>query len=501
MKIKVERKEIIIFAVLILVSLIVYQGYVTNHYATDTYNIINKGYTEYSISNSFIDGRIIMGFLDIILDCINIPINIAIITFTLIGIIISCIAVVVLKNIILNLKKTEDRFMEILAILIAYITVFNFMYVENLYFIESIVMSISILMYILSIREILMKKRFFYLKALIFSIVATFSYQGTIGLFFIYGFVFTIINNKNDKKQIVKDLVTIISIILISYMTNIIQIKIVTNILNSEQARLGGINNIIASTKYVFKTFVPKVLCQIILNSCGLFPKGIMILFVISIIITIMINEIKNKKENLLNGMILIIIVAIIITTGMCIISLASYDTGRIHNVIGALIGIIYIYIFCSSDIFTRNEITKIILTMILIIYAGIMIFNTINLISQHKKVNNLEKEQCEGLEEYIKNYENENEISITEAKYFVKPDKNKSGYFKNISNKSVLTYNGIACTWSSIGAINFYTKRNFKDEKIDDIQLFERYTKLKEKGYNNNFIIIDGILYYTVFI
>lgn len=501
MKIKIKQKEVIIFILLVLLSLIIYQGYVTNHYATDTYNIINKGYIEYSISNSFIDGRIIMGFLDIGLEYMNIPINITIITFTVIAIIISCISVIVLKKLILDFKKNANKFDEIIAIVISYITIFNFMYVENLYFIEAIVMAISILMYILSIREIIKKGKFFYLKALIFSIIATFAYQGTIGLFFIYGFVFAIIKNKKDKKQILKDLSIIISIILVSYVINILQIKIVTELLNVEQIRLGGISDIIVNTKYVLLTFVPKVIYQIIFNCCGLFSKGLMLLFVISLIITIMINEIKNKQEELLNGITLLIVVSIIITTGMCIISLASYDTGRIHNVMGSLIGIMYIYIFCSSNIFVRTDFIKIILTIILIIYTIITIGNTISLISQHKKVNWLEKKQCEELEEYIKKYESENNILVTEAKYFVRHDKNRNGYFKEIKNKSVLTYNGIACTWSSIGTINFYTKRNFKDEKIDDAEIFNKYLQLKENGYDKNFVIIDGILYYTVFI
>ena len=118
MKSKIKSKDIIIFIILSIITCIIYQGYITNHYATDTYNIMNKGFTAYSISNSFIDGRIIMGALDIFADWINIPMNVVVISSTFIGILLSCIAVVVLKKMMLDMKKTENKFMEIIAIII-----------------------------------------------------------------------------------------------------------------------------------------------------------------------------------------------------------------------------------------------------------------------------------------------------------------------------------------------------------------------------------------------
>ena len=115
------------------------------------------------------------------------------------------------------------------------------MYVENLYYIESLVMSVSILMYILAIREIINKEEKYQLKAIIFAVIATFSYQGTISLFLIYGFVFIIIKNKKDMKNIIKDLALVIFIALIAFIINVLQIKIITNITGIEQERLGGI--------------------------------------------------------------------------------------------------------------------------------------------------------------------------------------------------------------------------------------------------------------------
>lgn len=499
------KKDIGVFIIIFLLTLIIFNQYITMHYATDTYNIMNIGYLQYAKNNSFIDGRIFMGILDVVANWVNLPINIMVIGFTVIALLVSSIAVVILKNMMLGLKNTDDKFLEIVAIVISYITIFNFMYVENLYFVEAIVMAFSILMYILAVKEIIQKNRFYYVKALIFSIIATFAYQGTIGLFVIYSLVFSIAKNKENKKEIIKDICVVISIVLISFVVNMIQINLATAIIGIEQKRLGGIHSLLYSIENVISKFSIMVIYDIILNSCDLFPKTLMVFYIIGILIISMIYEFKNKEERLSIKIISILGLSIIITTAMCIISLASYDTGRIHNNVGALIGLIFICMFCNSNIFIKNKTTSIFLTGILLTYVFITIVNTSDLLIQHKIVNKLEEEQCKKIEEYIQTYEKKHNIEVKEARYFkINNMKLKKGFFSIIPNKSVLTYNGITCTWSSIGTINFYTNRNFDNVNLkinENKDIFNEYLNQKNNGYQNNFVIIDGILYYTVFI
>ena len=95
--------------------------------------------------------------------------------------------------------------------------------------------------------------------------------------------------------------------------------------------------------------------------------------------------------------------------------------------------------------------------------------------------------------------YERENNTKVTEAKYFREPGK-ESAFFNNISNKSVLTHNGVMCRWSSIGTINFYTNRKFEGEFLENSkEIYEKYTQQKEEGYCKNFVIIENVLYYTI--
>lgn len=496
---KIKKHEIAIFLAIMMVTYIIYTPLLTGHYATDTYNIINIGYKQYAIKNSFVDGRIFAGILEIIASKINIPINITVTTFTSIALLISCISVMILKSMIINLKKEKNKFFETITIIMSYITIFNFMYVENLYYIESLVMSVSILMYILAIREIINKRKKYQLKAIIFAIIATFSYQGTISLFLIYGFVFIIIKNKKDMRNIIKDLALVIFIALIAFIINVLQIKITTNVTGIEQDRLGGIYDILLYFKTVIICFNQMVIRDVIINSCGLFPRTLIIYFIIGVLEISIIYEIIYNKEKIILNLIEIIIATLIIATAMCSINLLGYDTGRIHNEIGALVGLMYIYLFCNSDIFIKNKIIKSSLTVILIIYMLANIINTIILLNQHKEVNKLEKELCIGLENYIEEYERENNTKVTEAKYFREPGK-ESAFFNNISNKLVLTHNGVMCRWSSIGTINFYTNRKFEGEFLENSkEIYEKYTQQKEEGYCKNFVIIENVLYYTI--
>ena len=141
---KEKKKNIILFAALFFITILIYWNYITMHYATDTYNIINVGYTRYAIEWSLKDGRIFMSLIGLIANKLQTPFTIYVIGLLVIAIFISCIATIKLKDIILKYKKTDHLYYEIIATIIAYVTIFNFMYVENMYFVECAVMAMSI---------------------------------------------------------------------------------------------------------------------------------------------------------------------------------------------------------------------------------------------------------------------------------------------------------------------------------------------------------------------
>ena len=501
---KQRTKNIILFFILFVITGAVFWNYVSMHYATDTYNIMNIGYGKYAINNSLSDGRIFMFLIGMLANTINIPINVYVITLTIIALIVSCIAVLVLKSMMMRFSTKKTKFQEFIAILIAYCTIFNFMYVENLYFVESAVMAFSILFYILAVNQIVKKNDFYIIKAALLAILATFCYQGTIGLFALYGVAFSIAKNGKEIKEILKDFGIIIGITLLSFVANLIQINVATSIAGTTQQRLNGIENLVTYFLRILVNFKKMVFDTILVNNCGLFPSYVMIIIVLIITLLAGIYGVKSKKYGLVFNIAFICFVTVLITFAMCIVSITSYDTGRIHVPVGALIGVIFLYLFCRTSIFEDETIIKYLIIIALIAYNLITVVNTIYLLYQHKQVNKLEKAQCEGLEAYIESYEQENNVKITEARYFKLSDMKKYGYFSQIPNQSVLTYDGVACTWSAIGTINFYTGRNFEDnflEAYPNRTLFYAYAAKRKLGYEGNFVIMDNILYFMAYI
>lgn len=501
---KTRTKNLILFFILFVITGAVFWNYISMHYATDTYNIMNIGYEKYAINNSLSDGRIFMFLIGMFANWANVPINIFVITLTVIGLIISCVAVIVLKNMIMEFGKKENKIQEVIAVLISYCTIFNFMYVENLYFVEAGVMACSILLYILAVKQIINRNKLYLLKSGILAVLATFCYQGTIGLFALYGIVFSIAKNGKNIKEILKDFGAIILITIISFVANLIQIDIATQIAGTTQKRLNGIQNLFKNSVHILRNFGTMVFGTMFVSNCGLFPNYLMLIFVLIITLIAGIYEIKTKRNGLVFNIIFLFFVTMLVTFAMCVVSIASYDTGRIHVPVGAFIGVIFIYLFYSTKIFEDETMIKYLLMATLVAYNIILAINTISLLYQHKQVNKLEKEQCAGIEKYIREYEEENNVKITEARYFKLSNMKPYGYFDEIANESVLTYDGVACTWSAIATINFYTNRNFEDNYLEaypNRELFYAYAAKRNLGYEGNFVIMDNILYFLAYI
>ena len=120
---KIDKKEVIIFIVLLIITsaiyfplsvfiilmitCTIYAPLLMGHYATDTYNIINKGYETYAITYSLNDGRPIMCLISLIAQKLNMPIMVYVIILTAIALIVSNISVIKLKNI--TVKYIEEK--------------------------------------------------------------------------------------------------------------------------------------------------------------------------------------------------------------------------------------------------------------------------------------------------------------------------------------------------------------------------------------------------------
>ena len=242
---------------------------VFGHYSTDTYRLIEMGYNKYSIEYSLNDGRIFMYIIGQIAAKINININMYVILLTFLAIIISVICIILIEKI---LKKYNKREQSIIVALIAYVTIMNFMYLENLYFTECIVMAMSILLYIIAAK--MLNEGGNILKIFLLVLLGVFCYQGTINVFITFYFLFALIENKTINKTILKNMCIVLGISLISIAINMLQIKLCGKIYGLEQTRTGKINEIWFNIVYIIKN-----IDTLLIQSSDLFPKYVFLIF------------------------------------------------------------------------------------------------------------------------------------------------------------------------------------------------------------------------------
>lgn len=491
---KINKKDIITFIITFTITCIIFIPFLQGHYATDTYNIANIGYKNYAINWSLKDGRFFMTIIGLIANKINISIEHYVFLTLFCALLISNVTVIILNKIIEKYKKPQNIIQEITLIIISYITIFNFMYLENMYFVESIVMATSVLLFIISSYILTERNKNHIIKSLILTIIGVICYQGTIGIFFAFAILLTILKNKNNIKQIIIDLIKCGLIALTAVLLNIISVKIIEKIFNMNQTRLGNISNIFRNITQIIIT-LPNILQE----TCNLFPKNVFIIFLDVLTVIVIIYQIKtlNEKNNVLYKYIAIVIITI---AGSCVtylLTLTSFYTGRLRNALGALIGIIFIFLYIETDLFEKKRKLGLVTYITLISF---LIINTINyesIILQHKEVNKLEKEEIEEVDQYIEKYEEENQIKVTKIiKVPIYNNINKT-YFSNIKNKTSFTHNALKTSWAADGVINFYTKRNLETVKATDK---EKKLYLQNQNPELEYQCIDDILYVKIY-
>lgn len=495
------KKDYLIFFGIFILAVIMYINWITMHYASDTYNIMNIGYETYATNWSLKDGRLIMYLITMIFAKFNIPIEVYVIGTLLVAIVISCICVIKLKNIILkDIKVNLTK--EIFIIIASFFTIFNFMYIEDMYFVESIVMALSLLAFICSANLIVNRKSIRdKILAVVLAIIGVIAYQGTAGFLIVVTFVISLLKNKVELKGAKKDIKTNIKMIiidtffagvvaLIAVCINMMLVNIIGNITGQVQARVGSITNIFSNMKYIFNNFT-----TILKENIGLFPTNLLYIFLSVILICTLFYDIKTKsKEFLTIKSICIIVLSVICGFLVSLGTLSSFYTGRLHYSIGSMLGFVLLCLIMENE----DEIFRKIFELILIIYSIVNIYNCIIVTYQHKLVNKYEEQEIHNLNQYIEKYETTNGIEVKNIAIYTVKGQDSKTYFENIPRKSVVTYNALRCDWAADGLINFYTNRDLKTISLTKELLIEYLVQENENGYGivNNTLVIECYMY-----
>lgn len=481
-----KYKNLLLIIITIILNCIIYWNYLKGHFSTESYGVA-LGYKSYGINVHLVDGRLFSCLLFLLAELIDIPIKIFMSISVFIGIVIGTFAVYKLKSAIVKLVKVND-IQEIIIYIISYSVIFNFMLVEILYFPETCIMVSSILLYIISASLFIEKK---YIMSAIFLLIGVFCYQGTIGFFVVCAFLFSMIKNRGNIKEIILDILKMALIGVIVSAINLIFINLISKGLNLQQHKQFSMN-----LSVIYKNILSIIINSfpILQKTLGLFPKNLLFMF-ITIILIYTLLIMKHEKNDRIAAVGIVIIVTIASSFILFIIQRTSMYTGRVHFCIGSIIGIALMYIYTSSNIRNEKKLEKIFLT-ILITYCIINCANAMQIVTEHQKINQLEKEECIRIEKIIQEYEKENKIEVTKIAPIAIVNQTEKGYFSQIKRRAIVTYNNVRHYYGYSGIIQYYLRNDLKnlDLNSESHKIYKEYVEKENINYGDIICIGDTL-------
>lgn len=480
-----NKRNIIIYCIVLIFSCIVFISFLNMHYATDTYNIIDRGYKEYAIKYSLNDGRPVMCLISLLAEFLKLPIAIYITSLTFLAIFVSCVSIMLLKTIIEKNKKTKNIFEEIVLTIICWTTIFNFMFLENMQFAECFVMSMSILLFIIAANELVNKNSF--VKSMLIAILGILFYQATIGVLPILTFVFSIVRNEENRIKF-KNIILSAIICIIVLAINLIIVKEVGKIFGLSQTRFGNLDQLPFRILYVIGN-IP----HIIFTTANIFPKGVFAFFLFFVIIFSYLEGNRKVAENVL----VTVIITIGATFAINIFTLSAFGTARTMMGIGMLVGNIFILIYTHTEVLQSKM--KYFFSAICIIYFSIIVVNYISIMDKHTKVEKLTIDECYQIDKYMMHYEKKTNNRL---KYIaIYNDAKPTYYYEKTKNFSALCIRPLSVEWGDNGAINFWCNTELIAIQPNE-DIYIKYFKDKnwDKLSEEQFIFIQDTMHYCIY-
>lgn len=443
-----QRKNIIIFIITMILSVIVLWFFVTGYYSIDTYRIYSQGYIDYATKDAYIrDGRLFSAFIFVLVGLINPEIMVMYIINIIIAIAILSLCVIQIYHLIERYKKLEKTRSKILAFMFSYTYIFNYLIVDVLKFIDSFMIATSILLFIIAVKKIVIEKK--NIVGLVLTILGVICYQGTIPVFIATAIFVTLLENKKINKEYFKRILPCAISIFIAALLSVAIVKLVPIITHMEMTDRITISNI---SENIEKNLMN--MSRIIFNSFYMFPPYVWIGISLFIICISMIMGIKEKKiEFSIN--VLFIFMSFIASLLVMFPIQSLWERARIVLVLGQVISAMLIYIYCTNFENEKMNLYKKMIVSITIIYFIITIISIMKSTYDYKLGNMIDKAFSEKIENEIIRLQNEGiQIHKIGIRYAVN-DKKNTEYGKLVFEQS--TYlNGIY----SVLLHEFYTGR-----------------------------------------
>ena len=469
--VKININRIIQTIIIILISTILFSSIIVNYRSFDTYRIeVMQGLHNYAKENSFNDGRIFMGLICLTANAVNMNVQALVTIDAIAAIIIFSICVIYLKEIILNISKNKK--IEYFILILSFSVFFNFIMIDAISFLESIVIATSVLLYTIAAKKIVIDNK--NILGIVLTVLGIFCYQATIYFFLQLVVIFTLLTKK-DIKKVLQSIVIALLAIAINYL----YIKGYEYLFNYSLNRLNI--NIISNIIYMFTN-----INQLLVNSLGLFPKYLWLIFLCSIFLIAWIYSIKRKENYVLTlKLIAITIFCIIISVSILIISQLEYLTsGRAFFAIGSLIPILLIYIAIETDIL-KEKTLKYAYICVIALFSITNVLNIYHNSYSFKKANDFDRYICESIVKYIEKYEKENNVIIENVDICISSSNMLSSNFLKKAKPIAYSKSYVLCYLPIQPIIKLYTNRNFDTGSKSKKEIEELF---KDRGFDSFF-------------
>lgn len=481
------KENIIEFMIVVLIASTLFSSIGINYRSYDTYRIeMTQGLENYSLENSFNDGRIFMGAICLSAAKNNIDVQSLVTVDYILAILIIGCSIIYLKNILIKITGKEN--LKIIYLILSFLFFFNFMVIDSMQWIENVVMAVSILLYTIAAKKLVVDQK--KVTSLLLVLLGMFFYQATICCFLQLVMFFELITNKKFKNILYSWGISLIAI-----AGNYAYIKIYESIFKYDLRRIN--TNIFSNIANLFKN-----MDTILVRSAGLLYDYVWILFILVILIILFLVIYKNKKnyKNMINIGIISVYSIIVPLSTMIVSDMLIYGSGRIFFSIGSLIPLLFIYILITMNL-DKEKILRYIFFTIVLIYFIVNIINIYQICYSLKKANEFDKEICDTIVNSIEKYERENNKTVKGIATKYSPTGTKGWKIFEELRPIGVTKSYVLCGLPIRTLIKLYTDREFDNIYYEDEE-FDKYFEGKEldKEFSEKHIEIVNDVAYVYF-
>lgn len=466
-----------------VITIVFFCVFMSMQYAPDTYFAFTN--TTRAVMNQFLTGgRLVTAFVAGI--CIGIMKMNDKIIYSLsyiLAIICTTICLYKLSNLL-----NKDIKNKTICLMIATLIIINPFSFELFVYIEKGIMIFSVLMCILAVEQI---EKCFSNKswkhaiiALIYVMIATCSYQGTVGIFVAIS-LFYIIKYSRNVKEFLLNNIKVATIYGVPAITNFLIVKFL-----GSNSRVEG--------QIIFSKSIEKImqgLKSLLINTYNILPKYVFLIAIVGIIAFITYKIIVSKEEKKRNK-ILKFLAVIYILAGTLVATIAPqilqntesiWFVARSSYPMASIIGILLMYTFYQFDI-KKSE--KNAITVICILFLIIQLSCFTKLAIDGYIVNYKDKQEATEIIKQIETYEKETGNKIT--KIAIYHDKNTTYVHSGIKASGDINVRALCTDWASQFIINYYSGRRLETLKSNE-EMQQKFIQQDWNQYDEKQIILEN--------